>query len=116
VPAAPADTADAANLAFIDPGNIISDVVFYDHLSMDADAIQQFLVNKGSKCSNAEMPCLKNYRADTADQAADSLCAGYCGARQESAAMIYREGVGVLPHQPPRDARAATEGTGPNDS
>jgi len=90
----PSDSARAADTRLFDAGNIISDAVFFDALSMDAGAIQSFLNAKGASCSNGEMPCLKNYRADTADQVRDSYCAGYRGAAQETAATIIAK-VGV---------------------
>jgi uncharacterized protein with LGFP repeats len=85
---APASVADAADLRFFDPGNIIADAVFYDSLSMDANAIQSFLTSKGSNCQDGAAPCLKNYRQDTAGRAATTLCAAYPGANGESAATI----------------------------
>ena len=85
---APAGTAQAADLQFFDPGNIISDAVFFDGLSMDGPAIQAFLSLKGTNCVAYEMPCLKDYVQNTANQPADQYCAGYAGAVRESAANI----------------------------
>jgi uncharacterized protein with LGFP repeats len=84
----PGSTAQAADMRLFDAGNIISDAVFFDSLSMDAGAVQRFLDAKGASCVAAEMPCLKDYRQDTADQAVDPMCAGYRGARAETAAAI----------------------------
>jgi hypothetical protein len=84
----PTGTADAADLRFFDAGNIISDAVFFDSRSMDANAVQAFLNRKGASCVAGEMPCLKDYRIDTANQAADPICSGYQGAAQETAGAI----------------------------
>ncbi|WP_246626326.1 LGFP repeat-containing protein [Modestobacter italicus] len=85
---APTNSAGAADLRYFDPSNIISDAVFYDSWSMDGPAIQAFLNAKGAKCSAGEMPCIKDYKQDTAAMAADSLCAGYAAGNGESAATI----------------------------
>jgi uncharacterized protein with LGFP repeats len=84
----PSGTAQAADLRYFDPGNIISDGLFYDGLSMNGGAVQGFLDAKGANCVAGEMPCLKNYRQDTANQASDTLCRGYAGRPQESAADV----------------------------
>src|SRR4051812_10646517 len=85
---APDSTASAADTRLFDAGNIISDAVFFDALSMDGTAVQRFLDAKGANCTTGEMPCLKNYRQDTATQVRDAYCAGYQGAPQETAAAI----------------------------
>jgi uncharacterized protein with LGFP repeats len=85
---APGSAAEAADMRLFDAGNIISDAVFFDALSMGSGAVQRFLDAKGASCVAAEMPCLKDYRQDTADQAVDKMCAGYRGARAETAATI----------------------------
>ncbi|MGY1804691.1 LGFP repeat-containing protein [Blastococcus sp. SYSU D00922] len=87
VGSAPAQTAQAADLRYFDPGNIISDAVFYDYASMDAASVQAFLNAKGGNCTSGSL-CLKNYRMDTTDRAGDNLCAGYRGAAGESAAVV----------------------------
>jgi uncharacterized protein with LGFP repeats len=86
----PAQPASAADLRGFDPGNIISDAVFFDGLAMDAPAIQDFLNAKGSACKVGTdgTACLKNYSMETFDRSADGLCDGYRGARLESAAVI----------------------------
>jgi uncharacterized protein with LGFP repeats len=83
----PSSPASAANLAYFDPGNIISDVVFFDYRSMDAGAIQEFLNAKGANCTAGSL-CLKNYTVATTNRAGDNQCAGYQGAGVESAATI----------------------------
>ncbi|MGY1754897.1 LGFP repeat-containing protein [Blastococcus sp. SYSU D01042] len=86
----PAAPAQAADLRYFDPGNIISDAVFFDGLAMDAGAIQDFLNARGASCSGGTdgSACIKNYRLTTTDRAPDGLCAGYQGAANESAATV----------------------------
>ncbi|RBY80053.1 lysozyme M1 [Blastococcus sp. TF02-09] len=86
--AGPASTASAANLSYFNPGNIISDAVFFDGLAMNAPAVDAFLDAKGAKCVAGEMPCLKDYTQTTYDQAGDAYCAPYRGAQKESAGAI----------------------------
>ena len=91
VPAAvQAPPAAAADLAGFDPGQIISDSVFYDTTSMSAAQVQQFIAARGASCSPAAgATCLKDYRETTWTRAADSLCSGtYTGAATETAAQI----------------------------
>ncbi|GAA4745677.1 hypothetical protein GCM10023328_29870 [Modestobacter marinus] len=84
----PASTAQAADLRYFDAGNIISDAVFFDGLAMDRGAVQTFLSTKGAACVAGEMPCLKDYRQNTADQSGDAYCSTYRGAANETAASI----------------------------
>jgi uncharacterized protein with LGFP repeats len=84
----PGGYAQAADLRYFDAGNIISDAVFFDSRSMTASDVQRFLDTKGAKCVAGEMPCMKDYRQDTVDQAGDAYCTTYRGAQQESAASI----------------------------
>ncbi|MGY1726597.1 hypothetical protein ACI79J_06465 [Geodermatophilus sp. SYSU D01062] len=78
----------AADTRLFDPGNIISDEVFFDWGAMDAGAIQAFLDAKGARCVAGAMPCLKDYRQDTVDQPGDAYCSTYRGARGETAATL----------------------------
>jgi uncharacterized protein with LGFP repeats len=90
VSSTPSAPAQAADLRYFDPGNIISDAIFFDGLGMDAAAIQAFLNTKGASCNwgTDGSACLKNYRMTTTDRAADALCSSYRGAVNESAATI----------------------------
>ncbi|MGY1813430.1 N-acetylmuramoyl-L-alanine amidase [Blastococcus sp. SYSU D00820] len=81
-----ADLHESANLALFNPGNIVSDGVFYNANAMDVQQIQAFLVSKGGNCSGSN--CLKNYRQTTGSRAADARCSGYAGAPDETAATI----------------------------
>lgn len=86
--------AQAAELSSFNPGNIISDAVFFDSLSMTATEVQTFVSAKGAKCIAGELPCLKDYRQDTVTQAGDAFCSAYQGAAQETAATIITK-IGV---------------------
>jgi uncharacterized protein with LGFP repeats len=80
----------AADTRGFNPGNIISDNLFFDGWAMSAGDIQTFLNLKGKSCVPAAggPPCLKTYRETTQDRAADGLCAGYQAAPDETAAWI----------------------------
>ncbi|MFP5346597.1 MAG: hypothetical protein ACLGIA_06190 [Actinomycetes bacterium] len=72
-----------------DPGNIITDTVFFDSGTMTAEQVQAFLDSKGSHCRSGSVPCLKDYRQTTSDRPAEAkLCQGYTGRPDESAAQI----------------------------
>jgi uncharacterized protein with LGFP repeats len=75
--------AAAANLSQFDPGNIISDRVFYDSATMSATQIQDFLIGKGG--------WIRNFRQNTTSRAADSYCRGYTGAANETAGAIIKK-------------------------
>ncbi len=87
VPAAPAAAADASDF---DPGNIITDEVFFDRAALTAGQVQAFLKLKVPKClAKAGSPdCLKNYRMKTPTRAADAYCKKYPGAANERASGI----------------------------
>ena len=80
--------ASAAIAADFDPGNIISDSVFFDPNDMSADEVQSFLATKGANCVAGEQACLKNYTATTVARTADGLCQGYEGGLVQSGAQI----------------------------
>ncbi|MGY1706296.1 hypothetical protein ACI79C_17160 [Geodermatophilus sp. SYSU D00697] len=80
------DLTESANLDLFNPGNIISDGVFYNSSTMSTAEVQSFLQTKGSGCSGSY--CLKTYRQDTWTRAKDSSCAGYQGVAGETAAQI----------------------------
>ncbi|WP_347057883.1 hypothetical protein ABC795_14450 [Blastococcus sp. HT6-30] len=80
------DLRESADLALFDPGNIITDGVFYDTSTMNVERIQRFLQDKGRNCSGSN--CLKNFRQDTWTRSADTRCGAYQGATQETAAQI----------------------------
>lgn len=74
-----------------DPGLIISDSVFFDFGSMTVDEIQRFLESQVPVCKSGPtgMPCLRNYKTDTPEKAADPGKCAYMPAQQNiSAAQI----------------------------
>lgn len=77
----------AVNMSQFDPGNIISDAVFFDKTTMSEPEVQSFLNARGGACK-AGHTCLRDYRMSTVSKAADSYCSGYSGAANESAARI----------------------------
>lgn len=83
----PQSLTPSASAATFDPGNIIDDAVFYNSSAMTESAIQTFINGKGASCTAGAL-CLKNYRVDTGNRAADALCKAYTGAKAESAARI----------------------------
>lgn len=85
--ATPANAADPANF---DPGYIISDANFFDGDAMSADQVQAHLDALMPICA-AGYVCLRAFRQDTQTRAADSFCAGYTGAAQETAATIIAQ-------------------------
>jgi hypothetical protein len=85
-----ADTAHAVDASHWDPGNIISDAVFYDTTSMSEADIQNFLNSKEPRCS-AGYTCLKNYLTPTsAKPSVVNRCNGYpATGGQYAATIIY---------------------------
>lgn len=70
------------------PGNIISDTVFFDPGTMTVSQVQAFLNTKGAACTAGSPACLKDIRVTTSAKAADAYCAGYVGGRSETAAQL----------------------------
>ncbi|HWT33832.1 MAG TPA: cell wall-binding repeat-containing protein [Microbacterium sp.] len=79
--------AQAADLTKFDPGNIISDGVFFNKASMTQAQIQSFLVSKEGGCQTG-YTCLKDYTAPTRTIDPGQMCNGYTGAASETAAAI----------------------------
>ena len=87
-PAAGTVPAQAADLSEFDPGNIVSDQVFFDTGAMSAAQVQTFLDVKGTRCTAGSL-CLRAYHSGTFSKAATQLCpGGYEGRASESAASI----------------------------
>lgn len=72
--------ATAADSNQFNPGLIISDSIFFDGNSMDANTIQSFLDSKVSSCMSG-YTCLKDYRQATPNMPGR---AGFCNAYQGS--------------------------------
>ncbi len=87
VVATPPAPAVAADLSQFQPGNIISDAVFFNKDAMSEAQIQAFLNSKVAACSSG-YKCLKDHSQATTTRAADAMCNGYAGAGSESAARI----------------------------
>ncbi|WP_248150736.1 cell wall-binding repeat-containing protein [Microbacterium aoyamense] len=78
----------AATLAGFNPGNIISDAVFFNSGTMTEAQIQAFLNSKVPNCQSG-YTCLKDFRQNTTTREPSLLCGGrYAGAGSESAARI----------------------------
>ena len=88
-PLTPAVPAQAAFAAEFDPGNIISDQVFYAAGTMSAAQVQAFLTTKGSGCAAGQQPCLKDYvGTSVAEPIEAGLCNGYADGQTQSAAQM----------------------------
>ena len=89
LPGLGAAPAVAAEKNDFNPGQIISDTVFYNPASMSTAEIRTFIANKGASCVAGEAKCLKDYTEDTGNWSAEpGLCTGYAGAKNETAATI----------------------------
>lgn len=90
---APAPVTPPLSFDGFNPGNIISDQVFYNSSTMDAPAVQAFLEQAGQGCrpgksSNEAVPCLSSYTEDSPSFPADDFCYEFPGAADDSAASI----------------------------
>lgn len=87
--AAPVDAqrVKAADLSQFQPGNIVSDAVFYNPATMTEGQIQAFLDSKVSSCRSG-YTCLKDKTDATRWIGADPMCNAYPGGGVESAARI----------------------------
>ena len=83
----PAPSAQAANAADWNPGNIIDDSVFYDGNAMGSPEIQAFMERQVRNCQSG-YTCVKDYRQNTDNRPVDKYCNGYSGAPNESASTI----------------------------
>lgn len=89
LPGLGAAPAAAAEKNDFNPGQIISDTVFYNSASMSTAEIRTFIANKGASCVAGEAKCLKDYTENTGNWSAEpGLCTGYTGAKDETAATI----------------------------
>ena len=88
-PLTPAAPAQAAFATEFDPGNIISDQVFYASGAMSAAQVQAFLDAKGAGCSAGQQPCLKDYTGTSIAEPVESgICNGYPGNQTQTAAQL----------------------------
>jgi len=82
---------EAAIASQFDPGNIISDSVFYDFGTMTVAEIQRFLVSKAPACNDADggPKCMKDFVMDTpAITGEDGRCESLPAAQNQTAAQI----------------------------
>lgn len=103
VPGVGASSAVAANdpntitvtpLGNFDPGNLISDEVFFTGAALSAGQVQTFLDSKVTTCAATDGPaCLKDFRMTTTSVPANAYCSAYTGAQDErSSAIIAKIG------------------------
>jgi hypothetical protein len=88
--AAQVQVSPAADVGQFNPGNIISDAVFFDGDAMSVAAIARFIDLKGMNCRAGSdgTPCLKDFTQNTAARAADAYCSGYTAGTAEPAEVI----------------------------
>jgi SH3-like domain-containing protein len=80
----------AADLSRFDPGNIISDAVFFNSGTMSEAQIKAFIDGKISACKTGTT-CLKNWRGPSQSRVANPMCRAFTGSGSETAAsLIYK--------------------------
>lgn len=99
----PVSTAKAISSSDFNPGNIISDALFYDGNSLSASEIQSFLDAKMPRCTIGDpgreagsshgsnvvaSSCLKSFRMSTDSRASNAYCGAYSGRTNETASEI----------------------------
>src|SRR5690242_12823894 len=86
----PGELSNTADVSQFNPGNIMSDSVFFNAATMGATAVDAFLDAKEVGCrSGADgTPCLKDFRQNTTARSADGYCDGYAPGTGESAGVI----------------------------
>ena len=72
--------------ADFDPGNIISDAVFYNTTAWTTDQIRNFINQQGAECTTTW--CLRNLPITTTSQPADQYCQAYPGGTNEDTATV----------------------------
>lgn len=76
-----------ADLSKFQPGNIISDAVFFDSGTMTESQIQQFLEAKVPRCQSG-YTCLRDWYDTSRATATDAMCRAYPGGMRERASTI----------------------------
>ncbi|WP_146082748.1 hemagglutinin [Rathayibacter iranicus] len=71
-----------------DPGDIVSDEVFFDADALGPLTVQAFLNARVPVCQGGAVPCLRDYSEDTGAIMGDEQCDGVPAGRQRSAAEI----------------------------
>lgn len=85
--AIPGEPVKMADLSQFQPGNIISDGVFFNKASMSEAQIQSFLEAKVPTCQ-AGYTCLKDWYDTSRTTTADAMCGPYSGGVRERASTI----------------------------
>ena len=83
-----------------DPGNIISDAVFYNSGAMDAAAVRTFINIQNAACPAGNPWCLRNLRITDPGRPADAYCGAVPpGTNEDAASLIaaYSRSCGVNP-------------------
>ena len=83
-----------------DPGNIISDAVFYNSGAMDAAAVRTFINVQNAACPTGNPWCLRNLRITDPGRPADAYCGAVPASTNEDAASLiaaYSRSCGVNP-------------------
>ena len=79
-----------ADLSKFEPGNIISDAVFYNSGTMGEAQIQTFLEDRVPTCQSG-YTCLKDWYDTSRTTSADAMCGAYSGGvRERSSTIIYK--------------------------
>lgn len=84
-----ADDADDADHSHFDPGNIISDAIFYDATTMTAGEVRAFIRARNAACDGSW--CLRNLRLDTPGRPASRYCDSYAGGTGRDAADVITD-------------------------
>lgn len=80
----------AADLSKFQPGNIVSDTVFFHRDSMTEAQIQAFLEQKVPQCRSG-YTCLKDWYDTSRATSADAMCGAYPGGvRERASRIIYK--------------------------
>lgn len=79
-----------ATASGFDPGNIVSDAVFFDGSALSAKQVQAFLNARVPVCHKtaAGPTCLRHHKQGTPTMPADAFCRAYKGKASETAARI----------------------------
>lgn len=77
----------AADLSKFDPGNIISDAVFFNSGTMSEAQIQGFFEEKVPRCQSGYV-CLRDWYDTSRATNADAMCGVYAGGMRERASTI----------------------------
>ena len=77
----------AADLSTFEPGNIVSNEVFFASGTMTEAEIQEFLVEQVPACQSG-YTCLKDWYDTSRTTSADAMCGAYAGGTRERASRI----------------------------